>query len=40
MAEGSEQAPMIMLGNAVFSTIPFDGASETMLARHKIGVVE
>ena len=32
-------ASMIMLGNAVFSTIPFDGASETMLAKHRVRVV-
>ena len=33
-------ASMIMLGNAVFSTIAFDGASETRLARHRVRVVE
>ena len=32
-------ASMIMLGNAVFSTTPFDGASETMLAKHRVRVV-
>ena len=32
-------ASMIMLGNAVFSTILFDGASETMLAKHRVRVV-
>ena len=31
---------MIMLGNAVFSTIEFDGARETMLAKHRVRVVE
>ena len=33
-------ASMIMLGNAVFSTIAFDGASETRLAAHRVRVVE
>ena len=33
-------ASMIMLGNAVFSTIEFDGARETMLAKHRVRVVE
>ena len=33
-------ASMIMLGNAVFSTIAFDGASETRLAKHRVRVVE
>ena len=33
-------ASMIMLGNAVFSTIAFDGASETRLMRHKVGIVK
>ena len=33
-------ASMIMLGNAVFSTIAFDGASETKLAKHRVRIVE
>ena len=33
-------ASMIMLGNAVFSTIAFDGASETKLMKHSVRVVE
>ena len=33
-------ASMIMLGNAVFSTIAFEGARETRLARQRAGVVE
>ena len=33
-------ASMIMLGNAVFATVPFDGASETRLAWHRVRVVE
>ena len=33
-------ASMIMLGNAVFSTIAFEGARETRLARHRARVVE
>ena len=37
-AEGGA-ASMIMLGNAVFSTLPFDGASETKLVKHRAGVV-
>ena len=32
-------ASMIMLGNAVFSTIAFDGASETRLAEHRVRVL-
>ena len=32
-------ASMIMLGNAVFSTVAFEGASETRLARHRVRVV-
>ena len=32
-------ASMIMLGNAVFSNIPFDGASETMLTKHRVRIV-
>ena len=33
-------ASMIMLGNAVFSTVAFEGASETRLARHRVRVVD
>ena len=33
-------ASMIMLGNAVFATVAFDGASETRLTRHRVRVVE
>ena len=33
-------ASMIMLGNAVFATVEFEGASETRLARHRVRVVE
>lgn len=33
-------ASMIMLGNAVFSTIEFEGARETRLAWHRVRVVE
>ncbi len=33
-------ASMIMLGNAVFSTIAFEGARETRLARRRAGVVQ
>ena len=33
-------ASMIMLGNAVFSTVGFDGASETRLVRHRVRVVD
>ena len=33
-------ASMIMLGNAVFSTVAFDGASETRLAKHRVRVLE
>ena len=33
-------ASMIMLGNAVFSTIAFEGASETRLVKHRVRVVE
>ena len=33
-------ASMIMLGNAVFSTVAFDGATETRLAKHRVRVVE
>ena len=33
-------ASMIMLGNAVFSTIAFEGARETRLARHRARVLE
>ena len=33
-------ASMIMLGNAVFSTIAFEGARETRLAKRRAGVVE
>ena len=33
-------ASMIMLGNAVFSTIAFEGARETRLARHRVRVLE
>ena len=33
-------ASMIMLGDAVFSTLAFDGASETTLAKHRARVVE
>ena len=32
-------ASMIMLGNAVFSTIAFEGARETRLARHRVRVL-
>ena len=32
-------ASMIMLGNAVFSTIPFEGASETRLTKHRVRVL-
>ena len=32
-------ASMIMLGNAVFSTVAFDGATETRLAKHRVRVV-
>ena len=31
-------ASMIMLGNAVFSTVAFEGASETMLVKHRVRV--
>ena len=33
-------ASMIMLGNAVFSTVAFEGASETRLAKHRVRVLE
>ena len=33
-------ASMIMLGNAVFSTVAFEGASETRLARHRVRVAD
>ena len=33
-------ASMIMLGDAVFATVEFEGASETRLARHRVKVVE
>ena len=33
-------ASMIMLGNAVFSTVAFEGASKTRLARHRVRVVD
>ena len=33
-------ASMIMLGNAVFATVAFEGASETRLTRHRVRVVE
>ena len=33
-------ASMIMLGNAVFSTVAFEGASETKLAKHRVRVLE
>ena len=33
-------ASMIMLGNAVFSTIEFEGARETRLVRHRVRVLE
>ena len=33
-------ASMIMLGNAVFSTIAFEGARETRLARHRVRILE
>ena len=33
-------ASMIMLGNAVFSTIAFEGARKTRLARHRVRVLE
>ena len=33
-------ASMIMLGNAVFSTAAFDGATETRLTRHRVRVLE
>ena len=33
-------ASMIMLGNAVFSTVAFEGASETRLARHRVRMVD
>ena len=33
-------ASMIMLGNAVFSTIEFEGARQTRLARHRARVLE
>ena len=33
-------ASMIMLGNAVFSTIAFESACETRLARHRVRVLE
>ena len=33
-------ASMIMLGNAVFSTVAFAGATETRLAKHRVRVVE
>ena len=32
-------ASMIMLGNAVFSTVAFEGARETRLTRHRVRVV-
>jgi len=32
-------ASMIMLGNAVFSTVAFEGATKTRLTRHKVSVV-
>ena len=32
-------ASMIMLGNAVFATVAFDGAKETRLARRRVGIV-
>ena len=33
-------ASMIMLGNAVFATVAFEGARETRLARHRVRVLE
>ena len=33
-------ASMVMLGNAVFSTVAFEGASETELAKHRVRVLE
>ena len=33
-------ASMIMLGNAVFSNMAFEGASETRLVRHRVRVVD
>ena len=33
-------ASMIMLGNAVFATVAFEGATETRLTRHRVRVVE
>ena len=33
-------ASMIMLGNAVFSNMAFEGASETRLTRHRVRVVD
>ena len=33
-------ASMIMLGNAVFSTVGFEGASETRLAKQRVRVIE
>jgi pantoate kinase len=36
---GGGQASMIMLGNAVFSTIPFDGSTPTQLSARRAEVV-
>jgi len=36
----SGAASMIMLGNAVFATVAFEGARETRLARHRVRVLE
>ena len=33
-------ASMVMLGNAVFATVAFEGARETRLARHRVRVLE
>ena len=38
--EAGGAASMIMPGDAVFATVPFEGASETRLARRRVRVVE
>ena len=39
VAAAGGEASMIMLGNAVFSTVPFTGSTETALAAHRAGLV-
>ncbi len=40
VTRGGGEASMIMLGNAVFSDVPFPGSTETALSTRRVGVIE